>query len=191
MLAVGRAKSADLSELEWVHADMRAFDLDRTVALILVPGHSFLNLVTSDDQLACLQAARRHVSPGCRLVLHLDHQDLGWLGEIGGSKAGVFEPAESFVHPATGRRVRTERAWRFERSTQSAIVNTRWTELDEAGDVVRELVTGERRLHAAFRFEIEHLIARAGFAVDAVYGDFGMGPLADASSEMIFVASAT
>jgi hypothetical protein len=41
-----------------------------------------------------------------------------------------------------------------------------------------------------FRYEVEHLLARCGFRVSAVYGNFDRSPLQDASPEMIFVAEA-
>ena len=43
-------------------------------------------------------------------------------------------------------------------------------------------------LHSMFRYEMEHLLTRVGFAVEAVYGDFYRGELRDESSEMIWVA---
>jgi hypothetical protein len=39
-----------------------------------------------------------------------------------------------------------------------------------------------------FRYEVEHLLARCGFKVAAVYGNFDGSGLADISPEMIFVA---
>ena len=39
-----------------------------------------------------------------------------------------------------------------------------------------------------FRYEVEHLLARCGFQLEAVYGNFDSSPLGDASPEMIFVA---
>ena len=39
-----------------------------------------------------------------------------------------------------------------------------------------------------FRYEVEHLLARCGFRLEALYGDFDGSPLADVSPEMIFVA---
>src|SRR6266852_3355920 len=39
-----------------------------------------------------------------------------------------------------------------------------------------------------FRYEVEHLLARCGFRVAALYGDFDRSPLVDTSPEMIFVA---
>lgn len=39
-----------------------------------------------------------------------------------------------------------------------------------------------------FRFEVEHLLVRAGFRLVDVFGDFDRSPLGDRSPEMIFVA---
>ncbi|HTE44235.1 MAG TPA: hypothetical protein VK636_03235, partial [Gemmatimonadaceae bacterium] len=51
----------------------------------------------------------------------------------------------------------------------------------------------ERRVHAFrmrwfLRQELEHLLARAGFVIDALYGDFARTPLADTSPEIVVVA---
>jgi hypothetical protein len=48
----------------------------------------------------------------------------------------------------------------------------------------------ERRVHAFdmrwyLPAELEHLLARAGFAVEATWGDFGRGALTDASPEIV------
>ena len=39
-----------------------------------------------------------------------------------------------------------------------------------------------------FRHELEHLLARAGFAIDALYGDYDRSPYDDDSPELIVVA---
>ena len=52
----------------------------------------------------------------------------------------------------------------------------------------RESVT--KRLHCVFRFEMEHLLARTGFELEALYGDFSQQELQDTSPEMIWVARA-
>jgi len=122
------------------------------------------------------------------LVLHLDHQDVAWLGDLVRAKGGVFEEEETFERPKTGRKVRALRAWAYERSTQTAICQTRWEELDENGDVVETRETEPLRLHCLFRFEVEHLLARTGFEIRATYGDFFAHPLADDSPQMIWVA---
>jgi len=43
-------------------------------------------------------------------------------------------------------------------------------------------------LHCVFRFEMEHLLARAGFEVEALHGDFFRQELQDNSPDMIWAA---
>lgn len=190
MLAVGRAKAPGRPNPEWVAADMRNFDLGREFGLIIIPGHSFLNLLTADDQRACLEGARRHLLTSGRLAVHVDHQDIDWLGDLvaGRPLAGVYEAGEEFRHPTSGRRVRASRAWWYERSTQTMTVRTRWEEMDDDDLVVNVVESELARIHCAFRFEMEHLLAVGGFTVEAVYGDFNRAPLSDDSAEMIWLA---
>jgi SAM-dependent methyltransferase len=188
MLAVAKQKSVKLQTMRWVEGDMRSFELGEAFGLVLIPGHAFQNLNTPQDQVACLECIKRHLAPGGVLVVHLDHQDIGWLGELCGEKGGLFEPAEQFRHPNTGRQIRTLRAWSYEPSAQTAIVRTVWEEMGVDGQVINRWETSPIRLHCVFRFEMEHLLARVGFEVEAVYGDFFRQDLRDESAEMIWVA---
>jgi ubiquinone/menaquinone biosynthesis C-methylase UbiE len=188
MLEVAREKSAGLSTARWIEADMRSFELDEAFELVIIPGHAFQNLNTAQDQVACLECIKRHLSPGGRLVVHLDHQDVSWLGDLLGKRRGVFEAAEQFRDPQSGRQIRTARAWSYESASQTAICQTAWEEVDADGRVVNRWQTEPIRLHCVFRFEMEHLLARVGLAIEAVYGDFYRRPLLDKSSEMIWVA---
>jgi hypothetical protein len=167
---------------------MRSFDLGETFALAIVPGHAFQHMVTEADQVACLDCIRRHLEPAGRLVLHLDHQDFAWLGGLCTGQGGAFGPASEVVDPTTGHRVRTARAWSYERSTQTATLVMAWEEIGRDGEILDRWQTGPLRLHCAFRFEVAHLLARAGFQVEALYGDFSRGKLRDDSSETIWVA---
>jgi ubiquinone/menaquinone biosynthesis C-methylase UbiE len=188
MLAEARQKSQRMDNIRWVEADMRLFELGEKFGLAIIPGHAFQNLNTPKDQVACLECIMRHLEPGGKLVIHLDHQDLSWLGGLVGEKSGIFEPAEQFKHPQTGRTVCAYRAWTYEPSTQTAICQTAWEEIDENGQVVERWQTDPTRLHCVFRFEMEHLLGRVGYTVEALYGDFFRNPLGDNSSEMIWVA---
>ncbi len=189
MLDVARKKSAGMHNLRWVEADMRSFDLGEYFGLAIVPGHSFQNILTAADQFTCLDSIRRHLVAGGLLVVHLDQPEPSWLGALTGELGGVFESVGEFVHPQTGHLVRTLQAWSYEPSTQTAISHRIWETLGPDGEVVERLDRGPIRLHCVFRCEMEHLLARAGFTVEAVYGDFFRGPLRDESSEMIWVAS--
>jgi hypothetical protein len=43
-------------------------------------------------------------------------------------------------------------------------------------------------LRIVYRYEFEHLLARAGFEVEALYGDFDERPLTGAAREQIWIA---
>jgi ubiquinone/menaquinone biosynthesis C-methylase UbiE len=188
MLAVAREKSRGTSNIRWAEGDMRSFDLRETFGLAIIPGHSFQNILTADDQVATLESIRRHLVPRGLLVVHLDQPETDWLGDLTRDQGGVFEPSDAFIHPETGRRFRTLQAWSYEPATQTAISHKVWEELGPDGQVVDRLDRGSIRLHVVFRFEMEHLLARAGFTVEAVHGDFYRQELRDDSTEMIWVA---
>jgi SAM-dependent methyltransferase len=188
MLEVAREKSKGITNIKWVQSNMCAFDLGETFGLVVIPGHAFQNLNTSQEQVACLQCIYHHLTPGGRLVVHLDHQDFSWLGDLVGEKGGVFEPAEQFQHARTGRQICAFRAWAYEPATQTAICTTAWEAVAADGQVVDRWKTEPIRLHCVFRFEMEHLLARVGFSLENVYGDFFRNPLDDKSSNMIWVA---
>lgn len=188
MIEVAREKSAGLPNVRWVQGDMRSFELGEAFGLVVIPGHAFQNLNTPPDQVACLQCIKQHLKPDGYLVVHLDHQDFRWLGDLLGEKGGLFEPGEQFQHDRTGHHIRTFRAWSYEPATQTAICMTAWEAVAADGQVVDRWQTEPIRLHCVFRFEMEHLLARVGFSVEAVYGDFFRHPLEDKSSEMIWVA---
>lgn len=188
LLAIAREKSAGLANAAWVLADMRTFELGRQFGLVISPGHSFQFMTTPDDQAMCLECIRRHLVPDGLAVLHLDHQDYGWLAGILDRKEPVYEREHPLTHPVTRRTYRRSYAWEFEPSTQTATLTARWEELDAQGDVIQVLEMEPMRLHCIFPFEMEHLLRRAGFCIEAVYGDFFENGLSDASDHMIWLA---
>ena len=188
MLAAAQAKSTDRMLVRWVEGDMRSFELGETYKLVIMPGHSFQHILTPTDQLACLTCIQRHLGLGGMLVIHLDQPEIDWLGELCLVKKGVFEDAGELVHPQTGARIRIKRAWSYEPLTQTASSVTVWEELGPDGQIHDRWEMGPLRLHCVFRFEMEHLLARAGFTVEAMYGDFFRNPLTDESRDMIWVA---
>lgn len=188
MLKVARRKSEGVSNVSWVKGDMRSFDLGQKFGLILMPGHSFQAMCTPEDQVRALETFRQHLAPGGILVVHLDHQSVDWLGDLLQDLGGKFEPVTTVTHPHTGCLMRKSNAWTFERSTQTATVITRWEEIGEDGSVQQTWEQWPLALHCVFRFEMEHLLARAGFEERIVYGDFFKNPLQESSSDMIWVA---
>jgi SAM-dependent methyltransferase len=188
MLEIARQKSLHLENMRWIEGDMRSFELDKAFELVLIPGHAFQNLNTPQDQVACLGCIKRHLKPRGTLVVHLDPPDIQWLGDLRRDKGGVFEAAEQFQNPDTGRQVRALRAWSYEPSTQTATVQSVWEEMDSDGQVASRVERRPIRLHCVFPFEMQHLLARAGFEVEALYGDFFRQEFLNDSPSMIWVA---
>ena len=184
MLTVARKKSDSVPNVRWEEGDMRTFDLGAKFGLILVPGHSFQFMLTPEDQVQALENFQHHLLPGGKLVVHLDHQDLTWLGSLN----GTFEQGGDAVHPQTGRTIRRASAWTYERATQTATVISRWEEIGGNGSVSQTWNSKPKALHCVFRFEMEHLLAPAGFEERSVYGDFFKNDLNEESPGMIWVA---
>jgi hypothetical protein len=145
-------------------------------------------MLTPEDQVKALEGFRNHLEPGGTLVIHLDHQSVQWLADLQGDLGGKFERGKDVVHPRTRYTIRKSNAWTYEPSTQTATVITRWEEIGKDNSVLHRWERQPMALHCVFRFEMEHLLARTGFEIQAVYGDFFKNALNDQSSEMIWVA---
>src|SRR4029077_5790828 len=88
-----------------------------------------------------------------------------------------------------GRQVRiTERVAAFHRAEQINDVEMIYSGTHPGGPTRRLGFAWPLRFF--FRYEVEHLLARCGFRVEALYGDFDRTPIRDESPEMIFVAEA-
>lgn len=188
MLGIARKISAGMQNVRWEIADMRSFELGERYGLVVIPGHSFQFMLTPSDQLACLASIRRHLVPGGRLVIHIDHQDLGWLWDLYKGNGGKFEQVREVPHPESGNQVVVSRAWTYEPCTQTGAASTVWEEFDVQGELVQRWERGPVFMHSIFRFEMEHLLSRAGFTIRALYGNFERAPLQDNSSEMIWIS---
>ena len=54
--------------MEWVHGDMRDFDLGRTFDFVFIAANSLLHLHDAKDLVSCLRSVRRHLAPGARFA---------------------------------------------------------------------------------------------------------------------------
>lgn len=186
MIAVAKTKGQQNPDADWQVGDMRDFEFSRRFDLIIVPGHSFQFMLGIPDQLSCLQAIRRHLTPTGSLVVHVDHQDLAWLGSLP-EEAQAARVATSDVRLPGGRMFRVARRWSYHRATQTASAVTAFEELGEGGTVLDRAERAPVHLHCFFRYEMELLWRQAGFEMEALYGDFTQSELDDESSEMILL----
>jgi SAM-dependent methyltransferase len=170
-----------------VAGDMRAFDLERAFALVTIPFRPFQHLLTVADQLACLASIRRHLAPGGTLVFDVFNPSLTALTDP--ARLEPFPDGEPFELP-DGRRV--ARYARF--ATRDLCTQVLGVELIHevtAADGTIRRVVDALPMRYYFRFELEHLLSRAGFAVTACYGGFDRRPFAEPyPPELIVVAQA-
>ena len=190
MLTRAREKSAGLDTVEWAEGDMRAFDLGEMFGLVTIPVGSFQLLPTTEDQLSCLQCIHRHLTPGGRLAFELDNPSIVAMAEWLTEKRGTLQrrPQRDYRHPVTGNQVYSWGSVDYHPSEQKSIGWGVTEEVDEEGVVVRRTYGQPMELHYFYRFEVEHLLARCGFEVEALYGDLHKGEFRGNSPSMIWVA---
>jgi SAM-dependent methyltransferase len=176
-----------------VRGDMTRFDLGEKSRVVIIPFRPFQHLLEINAQVSCLESVRRHLQDGGRrfgkrsgrLILDVFQTDAERMHDPGYMKEG---PVTEYSTP-DGRHVRiAERVAAFHRAEQRNDVEMIFYVTDAQGKEERLVFAWTLRYF--FRYEVEHLLARCGFRVRAVYGDFDRSPLVDASPEMIFVAEA-
>ena len=167
-----------------VEADMTNFSLGRTFALATVPFRPLQHLLSIEEQLSFLACVRRHLTPGGTLALDVFHPDLKRLA----SPASDDEFEDTPEHTlADGRRLR--RTYRL--TAKHIAAQTNDAELiyyiqGTDGNTTRIVHAFPLRYY--FRFELEHLLVRAGFQVQRLFGTFDKSLFTDSSPEMIVIA---
>jgi SAM-dependent methyltransferase len=192
MLEKAREKVAGLPEevrarITLKSGDMRDFDLPERFGLVNIPFRSFLHLMTVEDQLAALGNIRRHLRPGGRLALNFFVPSIPIIADHLTHTGQALKPFGEWTDPTTGHRVV---GWdsRTYHPTAQIIEELRILEVvDEAGKVVDRSYRS-LKLRWIYRYEFEHLLARTGFLLEALYGDFDRSPFVETSNEMIWVA---
>jgi hypothetical protein len=145
-------------------------------------------MLTPEDQVTCLECVYRHLNATGKLIIHVNQDDLSWLGELSQGKGTEFELVGEYRKDSMPGFIRKWNSWGYEASTQTASVVTAWETVGKDGMVKERKETAKKHLHCVFPFEMEHLLARTGFKVDALYGDFSRQKLQDTSPDMIWVA---
>jgi SAM-dependent methyltransferase len=180
------AEPAEVRERVVLHqSDIRAFDLDGRVsfALALAPFRVLQHLLTPADQLQCLALVRRHLDPSGRLVFDVFNPSFSLMTR---DRSAETEDTPERALP-DGRHLRRT----------ARVTRVRWIEQVIEVELIYYLRTGAtvERLVQSFAMrwygaaELAHLLARAGFRVDAMYGDSDGNPLRDESPDILVVAT--
>ncbi|HYT22084.1 MAG TPA: class I SAM-dependent methyltransferase [Candidatus Polarisedimenticolia bacterium] len=171
--------------VHFVQGDMARFDLGEKFRLVIIPFRPFQHLLEVRQQMDCLECVRKHLAPGGRLVLDVFQTDAERMHD----PVHMREVPLTEYETADGRRVRiAERVAAFHRAEQRNDVEMIFSIKHRDGRQERLVFAWPLRYF--FRYEVEHLLARCGFKVMALYGDFDRSPIRDDSPEMILVAEA-
>lgn len=188
MLEVLQTKLVDEPEdvqqrVRIVRADIRDFALGARFELVTVPFRPFQHLISIDDQLACLSCAHRHLEPGGRLALDVFDPNLGFLMNLNTEEIEDSSPSRMPDGRTVARKHRTPAVDLHSQLMDMELIY-------EITDAEKE----ERIVHAFkfryfFRYEMEHLLARAGFELEALYSDFERSQYgSNRPEQLVFVA---
>lgn len=167
-----------------VHANMTAFDLAEKFSLVTAPFRAFQHLISIDDQLACLRGVHRHLASGGRLILDMFQVHPSGLGGPEWMREREDTPETPLPDGRSFRR--TARIISFNRAEQ--VNEVEFAVYLTYPDGRTERHTQSFPFRYFFPKEVEHLLARAGFRVVTVFGDFSRSPLANDSPEMLTLA---
>lgn len=173
------------SMAEIMLGDMRDFSLEDTYPLVIVPFRAFQHLLTAEDQIECLDCIRRHLDPGGTLVLDLFNPDIQYIIDEG--RRSEFGGEEPFLMP-DGRKV-TRRFRNPSVDLAGQVMDCEIIYRIEMPDGSLDEAVHGFRLRYLFRYEAQHLLARCGFEVSRVLGDFHGEPFgSEWPGELILVA---
>jgi SAM-dependent methyltransferase len=193
MLALARAKLAEVDgavgQAELIQADMRDFRVASALMgggfdLAILAVKSFAYLTERADQLRTLSNVADHLRPGGLLAIDLMHVQPDWIGAADGAmradlvqqvpdRGSVLSRVESVVTTDLARQVR--------------VIRSVYELVDDRGVVIAKRFV-EWPYRWTHRFEAEHLLERAGFAIEALYGGYQREPFTSSCATMMFVA---
>jgi SAM-dependent methyltransferase len=175
------AESAEVRQrIQLVEGDMRQLDLAGAFSAVLMPFRSMQHQTTVEDQLATLDSVRRHLVAGGSLVLDVFHPALARLASPSTEEQEDTPPTQ-LPDGRTFRR--TARVTAVDTARQVSNVEIAYYVTSSGGAVERRVQAFPMRWF--FRYELEHLLVRSGFMIEAVYGDFDRSPLTAGSAEII------
>jgi SAM-dependent methyltransferase len=185
MLALGRARAErEGASVQWVAEHIERCTIEPGFSLIFSAIDGFLHLATDAEQHEALTSVRRLIRPGGCFAL-----DLPTLTTWSDWQPGV-RPLEMYWSEVDAAGVRTNHfgSFRADPSTQTRHVTHIFEELQPDGTMQRWVTDYDLRFIG--RYEIELLLAQAGFRLLSLHGDYDLGPLTAESERMIVLAEA-
>ncbi len=172
--AAKRAAAASAS-VEFVQGDMRAFALGRAFSLIFVARNSLLHLLSTEDLLAALAAARRHLAPGGILAFDIFNPDARRLARPAGQRFPVMDVSTAAFGP-----LHVEETCEYDSTTQ--VNHGTWYVSTPA---TRDAWIVPLELRSIFPEELPGLVSAAGLELIDRFGDLSRVPFGPGSRSQV------
>ncbi len=169
-------------ELKFVTQNALSLRLNERFDWACIFFNTFLGFTTLREQDAVLRGIHRHLRPRAKLWLDVFFPDIGRLARPHSDK---LEPSIFYVQ-SLSRVVYRDTEIRPQRAAQTQHVTFNYQWFDHDANEKRAKV--EFGLTWLFPREMQLLLERNGFAIDAMYGDYDGSKVTDRSPRMITVA---
>jgi SAM-dependent methyltransferase len=177
MLARVQGKSKNLL-IEWVHRDIRDFQLNHKFDLITLAGNAFQALPSNEDQERMLLCVRGHLKPSGIFAFNTRNPTPNDM-----RTTADYEFWHDFIDPG-GQLVKVYGKQTYHPSTDIVCYTTKriWSDAETITDI-------ELRFTSLETLEVN--LEKLGFDVMNRYGDFHKNPYSDTSENIILVCRVT
>ena len=178
-----RARRELRGRVSFLRRDMASFNLRRRFSLIVTPFRSFQALLSVAEQRRALEAFRRHLAPGGRLIVDAFVPNL----EILVNDPSILAHLRDTPDPLTGGKLVMWHQSYVDPFTQVLDVRQVIEAVDPQGHMLGRFYR-DFQMRYTFRYEFQHLLELCGFQIEALYGDFQRTPFDESSREQVWVA---
>ena len=161
--------------------DVCSMEMPERFALAIIAMNSFMHLPTGDTQHEALSTIHDHLRPDGLLLLDLFNPDPHELT----ADEGVLVHAKSFMS-SSGTQVQKWVLRRTDVASQMHYVEFMYDEIGPDRLLRRDVLPFTMRW--VYRFELELLLKRAGFVLEAVFGSYDLDDFTSGNDRLIAVA---
>lgn len=176
-----KREAAGFAVPDFVQADMTRLVFDQAFGFCICAFNSFQHLLETDDQLACLEGVRKHLSVAGVFAFDVLNPSFEFLSK---RRRGVFK--QRFQSLAYGTTVDLFENTRYDRASQVLSVEHIYR---EAGGEGQELQRAQFTLRQIFPQELAGLLRFAGLNITDKFGAFDGSPFASESEHQIVVCA--
>jgi SAM-dependent methyltransferase len=171
LTAANSRASAVNAPVAFVQGDMRDFALSRNFKFIFVARNSLLHLLSTEDLLAALTTAGRHLAPDGVFAFDIFNPDVGILARPSGERFSVFD-----VSTARFGQLGVEEMREYDSATQVNRGTWYISTPDRRDAWIVPLV-----LRSIFPQELPLLLSAAGLELISRFGDLSRAPFSRGS----------